>query len=146
IPLLGSLALALNAIVFAADLLLPADVEVGYGYLLAIVLASRGTSQRTIWFIAWVSLALMVLGVLIDPIPPTGAPWVPVVNRAIAIVSALVLARLADRRLRSEQRQRLLTRELSHRVKNALAVAQAFAVHSFSRLSKPAVEEFSMRL
>ena len=77
---------------------------------------------------------------------PRASAWTISLFRAKA--RPLMMRRPADRCRKAEQREALLNRELSHRVKNSLAVIQALAHHTLRSTPDPQIfaEAFQGRL
>ena len=72
----------------------------------------------------------------------------PVHDKSGRIIGAAMISRDISERRRSEKLQRLLTEELTHRVKNTLAIVQSIASQSLRRAKNPAdfVSSFSGRI
>jgi PAS domain S-box-containing protein len=70
----------------------------------------------------------------------------PVRDKAGRIVAASKIARDITERKRSEEQQKLLVREIKHRVKNTLATVQAIARQTLPNASRQELDVFAGRL
>ena len=91
--------LALSAVIFSGDIILPLGVAAGVPYVAVVLLAMWGTSERFIYITAALTSVLTVAGFFLSPVG--GILWVVLFNRALALFAIWVTAILGSMLMRA---------------------------------------------
>jgi len=91
----------LGLLVFAVDMVVPADLDVAIFYCFVVVLCAWTRSPTFLWIAAAIFLTASIPGLLLSPRPTSPLSWVDWANRlfgmgAILLVTAFIHLRMAD--------------------------------------------------
>jgi two-component system, NarL family, sensor histidine kinase UhpB len=112
--------IAIGVFILAADLTVPADIDLGIFYCFVVILCVWIGNLSFLWAVCAASVLATVAGLVFAP-PAGGISWVNWCNRALTIAAILLVSAFTHKRIRNGQ---LLNRTIAARRAAELALRE----------------------